>query len=152
MASDVRRKISASTYQALAAFRYHIKEYLAFSDKAARAAGLEPKHYELLLAAKGLPEEDMATVGTIASLLHLRHHSTVELIDRAEGRGLVRRQRISNGRSYVLIEITAKGERLLAKAVAMRLRELRAAGPLLATTLASLTKPTSSKPRPASRK
>jgi DNA-binding MarR family transcriptional regulator len=152
MASDVLRKISASTYEALAAFRYHIREYLAFSDKAARAAGLEPKHYELLLAAKGLREGNTATVGTVASLLHLRHHSTVELIDRAEGRGLVRRQRISNGHSYVLIEITAKGERLLAKAVAMRLRELEAAGPLLAKALANLTRRTSSKPRSASRK
>jgi DNA-binding MarR family transcriptional regulator len=147
MRTDFRRKISPSIYRALAAFRHHIREYLAFSDKAARAAGLEPKHYELLLAIKGSQEGDMTTVGAIASLLHLRHHSTVELIDRAEERQLVKRRRISNGRSYVLIEITARGERLLASAVAMRLRELKAAGPLLAKTLGRLTKAKSSKLR-----
>jgi DNA-binding MarR family transcriptional regulator len=152
MTKDFRWNISPSTYRALALFRYHIREYLAFSDKAARAAGLEPKHYELLLAVKGLPDGDTATVGTVASLLHLRHHSTVELIDRAESRGLVKRKRISNGRSYVLIGPTGKGERLLAKAVAMRLRELKAAGPLLARTLARLTKPKPSGTRSGGRK
>jgi DNA-binding MarR family transcriptional regulator len=146
MPNDFRR-IHSSTYRALAAFRYHVQEYLAFSDRAARAVGLEPKHYALLLATRGLPEGETATVGTIASLLHLRHHSTVELIDRAEDRGLVRRRRISNGRSYVLVEVTGKGERLLAKAVAMRLRELQAAGPMLAKTLARLTKTKSSQAR-----
>ena len=152
MTNKVRRTIPTSTYRALAACRYHIREYRAFSEKAARSSGLEPKHYELLLAVKGMPEGGAPTVGTVASLLHLRHHSTVELIDRAEQRGLVKRQRISDGRSYVLIEITGKGEQLLAKAVAMRLSELTAAGPLLAKTLARLTKPKPSTARSAGSK
>jgi DNA-binding MarR family transcriptional regulator len=134
------RKIPHSTYRALAAFRYHIREYLDFSDRAARSAGLEPKQYQLLLAIKGLPPGERPTVGVIAQQLHLRHHSTVELINRAETRKLVRRRRLSETRTFVEVEITAKGEKLLAKAVALRLKEIRAAGPVLASVLTALGK------------
>ena len=43
-------------YQALAELRYRIRRFLHFSEQAARAAGLEPQHHQLLLAVKGLPD------------------------------------------------------------------------------------------------
>ena len=57
-----------------------------------------------------------------------------------EDRKLVKRKRLSDGRSYVVIDATSKGERLLAKAVTMRLRELKSAGPVLAKALSRLTR------------
>ena len=138
------KAITTNDYRSLAAFRYHIRKYLNFSDSAARSAGLEPKQYELLLAVKGGPEGMTATVGVLAEQLNLRHHSTVELVNRAEGKGLVRRRRFSIGRSYVMVELTAKGNRALKKAVALRLKELRRAGPLLAKILSDLSSSSSS--------
>ncbi len=122
-------------YQALAAFRYHIRSFLDFSDQAARAAGIEPKQYQLLLAVRGLPDDVSPTVGSISQQLRIRHHSTVELIDRAEKNDLVKR--VKTG-SYAFIRVTPKGERILADAVDERIRELRVAGPALVKALSRL--------------
>ena len=97
-------------YRALADFRYHIRRYLDFSDQAAKKAGIESKQYQLLLAIRGLPEEIEPTVGTLAQRLGLRHHSSVELINRAEANQLVKRSR--NG-ARVLVKLTDKGQRVL---------------------------------------
>ena len=121
-----------SRYRALAEFRFHIRQYLHFSDQAAKAAGLEPKQYQLLLAAKGLPEDVPPTVSALAHQLRTRHHSTVELVNRAERNGLVKRSR--NG-SYVFVELTKKGELTLERVVDRRVRELRVAGPTLVKAL-----------------
>jgi DNA-binding MarR family transcriptional regulator len=119
----------------LAEFRFHIRQYLHFSDQAAKAAGLEPKQYQLLLAVKGLPEDVPPTVSALAHQLRTRHHSTVELVNRAERNGLVKRSR--NG-SYVFIQLTSKGERTLERVVDRRVRELRVAGPVLVKALQDL--------------
>ncbi len=124
-----------SRYRALAEFRYHIREYLHFSDEAAKLAGLEPKQYQLLLAVKGLPDDVSPTVSVLAHQLRTRHHSTVELVNRAERNGLVKRSRSG---SYVFVQLTRKGERTLERAVDKRLRELRVAGPILVKALQQL--------------
>jgi len=124
-----------SDYQALAEFRFHIRGYLAFSDQAARHAGMEPKQYQLLLAIRGLPKGREPTVGVIAHELHLRHHSAVELVDRAERNRLVKRVRSG---TQVFVRLSRKGERLLADAVEKRLQELQTAGPILVKTLQRL--------------
>ena len=132
----LRRSAKDSDYRALAEFRYHIQHYLDFSDQAARAAGIEPKQYQLLLAIRGLPEDTEPTVGALAHQLRNRHHSTVELINRAETNGLVTRSRIG---THVLVRLTKKGERFLTRAVEERLQELHVAGPVLVKALQELT-------------
>src|ERR1041385_8810802 len=128
---------SESDYRALAEFRYHIRRYLDFSDKAARSAGIEPKQYELLLALRGLPADAERTGGALAEQLHIRHHSTVELVNRAESNDFVKRVRLGN---FVRVEMTKRGERMLARAVQRRLQELQTAGPVLVKSLHNLTK------------
>src|SRR5437870_4236565 len=90
-------------YRTLAEFRYQIRRYLASSDKAAEAAGLHSRQYQLLLALKGLPEGTEATIRNLAERLGVRHHSAVELVNRLEKRGLVERQRSDLHRSFVFI-------------------------------------------------
>lgn len=124
-------------YRALAEFRYHIREYLEFSDRAARIAGIEPRQYQLLLAIRGLPEGLEPTVGVLAQQLHVRHHSAVELVNRSEVNSLVKRFRVG---TRVFVRLTNKGERVLSSAVEKRLPELRAAAPLLVKALLHLTK------------
>jgi len=132
----IRRAANDSDYRALAEFRYHIRRYLDFSDQAARAAGIEPKQYQLLLAIRGLTDDVEPSVGALAHQLRSLHHSTVELINRAEINGLVTRSR--NG-THVLVQLTKKGERFLRRAVEERLQELRVAGPVLVKALQELT-------------
>lgn len=124
-----------SRYRALAEFRYHIRHYLHFSDEAAKSAGLEPKQYQLLLAIRGLPDGVSPTVSVLAHQLRTRHHSTVELVNRTERNGLVKRSRSG---SFVLVQLTPRGERILERAVDKRLRELRVAGPVLVKALQEL--------------
>src|SRR5437870_8305540 len=73
-ATSSRKTAKDSDYRALAAFRYHIGRYLEFSDQAAKAAGIEPRQYQLLLAIRGLPETIEPTVGALAHQLRSRHH------------------------------------------------------------------------------
>ncbi len=136
-----RGKVRQDVYEALAEFRHHIRCYLDFADRAAKAVGIEPKQYQLLLALKGLGKEFEPTVGAIAKHLHIRHHSAVELINRAEKRGLVKRSRSGGHRNFVYVTVTAAGERALEAVVIARLEELRVAGPLLAKALSRLTGP-----------
>ena len=126
-------------YQALAEFRYQIRRFLHFSEQAARAAGIEPQQHQLLLAIKGLPESLRPTIGTLADRMQLQHHSAVELIDRLEKAGMVDRTRSEIDRREVLIELSAKGERLLRELSLYHQQELRDSGPALSQSLRRLT-------------
>ena len=125
-------------YGALAEFRYHIRKFLRFSERAAREAGVEPQQHQLLLAVKGLPEDVLPTIGEVARRLHVLHHSAVELVDRLEEQGLVLRRRGSIDRRQVLLSLTAKGERILRDLSAEHRNELQASGPELASALRRL--------------
>ena len=125
-------------YPALAELRYQIRRFLRFSEEASRAAGIEPQQHQLLLAIKGLPEERMPTIGTLAERLQLQHHSAVELVDRSVQRGLVRRMRGTADARQVFIRLTAKGERVLRDLSVHHREILREAGPDLADVLNTL--------------
>ena len=101
-------------FEALADFRFAVRSYLRFSDETVRQHGLTPQHYQLLLALKGFPGREWATVGELAERLQLRHHSTVELVNRAAGNGLVQRHEDPDDRRSVRVLLTPEGQRLLA--------------------------------------
>jgi DNA-binding MarR family transcriptional regulator len=140
--------VSDSEYQARAQLRYHIRCFLRFSEQAARDAGLDPQQHELLLAIRGV-SGGTPSVGELAQNLQIRHHSTVELIDRCERRGLVRRVPASDDRRRVLVELTPAGKKLL-RPLAVHLREAwKLYGPLIAEALQELL--ATLKPRPHSK-
>jgi DNA-binding MarR family transcriptional regulator len=122
-------------YQALSDFRYEIRRFLNFSERGACAAGIEPQQHQALLAIKGRPRDGKATVGWMAKRLEIRHHSAVELSDRLEARGLIRRSRGEADRREVLLQLTRAGERVLREISARNRRELRTAGPRLVEAL-----------------
>jgi DNA-binding MarR family transcriptional regulator len=129
------RRLKNSDYQALAEFRYRIRCFLRFSEQAARAAGLEPQQHQLLLSVKGLPSSKKATVGVLAERMQLAHHSTVELLDRLQERGLVERHRDESDRRQVLVRITPAGEAILADLSLHHFDELGSVGPTLVQVL-----------------
>lgn len=131
-------ELSPDAFRQLADFRYRIRQFLHFSEEASRAHGLEPQQHQLLLAIKGLPEGARPTVRTLAERLCLRHHSTVELINRLAERGAIMRCPSSGDRREVLVSLTALGEELLSKLSVLHWDELRVAGPVLAHAIQGL--------------
>ena len=127
--------LSAAGYRALADFRYQIRRFLRFSEEAARAAGVEPQHHQLLLAVRGLPEGEPASVGAIAERLQLQPHSTLELVERLVERGLITRRRDPSDRRRVLVALTPQGEDVLHRLSLHHVEELRRAGPDLVRAL-----------------
>ena len=87
------KKLSIADYQALAEFRYQIRKFLHFSDAAIEGAGLERSQYQLMLTIKGMPDGVRPRIRDIADRMLIQHHSAVELIDRLETGGYVRRER-----------------------------------------------------------
>jgi DNA-binding MarR family transcriptional regulator len=134
------RAIIKADYQALAEFRHALRQFLDFSQEAARQAGLAPQQHQALLAIKGYPGRDEVTVKELAERLLLRHHSTVELIDRLEGLGLLRRKADPDDGRRVRVALTAKAERRLADLSATHLEEIRRLGPTLGMLLGRFAK------------
>jgi DNA-binding MarR family transcriptional regulator len=122
-------------YETLADLRYHIRRFLRLREDAARAAGIEPQQYVLLLQVKGFEGRQPATIGALTERLQIRHHATVQLVDRLARRGMVRRRRAEADRRGVVVELTARGEGVLSKLALNSLTELRTGGPALASTL-----------------
>lgn len=131
-------EITSEEYRALAELRYRIRHFLSEGDNVARAVGLEPQQYLLLLTIRGLPQDQEATIRTLAERLALKHHSAVELIDRLETNGYVRRSRVRDDRRRVLVSLLPRGERILEQVAKHRIGELRATGHELVRTIDQL--------------
>ncbi|PYN36796.1 MAG: MarR family transcriptional regulator [Candidatus Rokuibacteriota bacterium] len=130
-----RRPLPQVDYETLADLRYHIRRFLRVREEAARAAGVEPQHYVLLLQVKGFERRRPATIGALTERLQIRHHATVQLVDRLAQRGMVRRRRADLDRRGVVVELTSRGEAVLRKLALNSMAELRTGGPALASTL-----------------
>jgi DNA-binding MarR family transcriptional regulator len=129
------KKLSMSDYQALAEFRFQIRKFLHFSDLAIAAAGLERAQYQLMLTVKGLPAELRPRIRDVANRMLIQHHSAVELVNRLETGGYVRRERAEGDRREVLLALTPKGERVLAELALHHHQELQNAAPALVSAL-----------------
>jgi DNA-binding MarR family transcriptional regulator len=114
------RRVTTGQYTRLLEFRTELRRFLQWSELQAK----------VLLAIKGHPDGD-PTVGEIAGYLLLRHHSTVELIDRASRAGLVQRYSDPDDARYVRASMTATGEKKLAQLTALTVEEIRRLGPVL---------------------
>lgn len=122
---SVDAPIAKSEYESIAAFRYAIRRFQRFSEQAARREGITPQQHQLLLAVKGYPGREHASVSELADRLQMRQHSMVGLIDRTEAQGLVRRQSGEVDRRQVFIHLTPTGEEKLLKLSVQHRRELR---------------------------
>lgn len=130
--------LSLAEYQALAEFRRSVRSFLHFSEQQVRAQGLEPQQHQLLLAIKGLPDGTSATIGELAARMLLKHHSMVELVNRLERHGYVRRSPSLEDQRQVLVRLTPAGATVLKKLSLAHHQELETAGPALAKALGRL--------------
>jgi DNA-binding MarR family transcriptional regulator len=123
--------LTKAEFEALARFRFGIRQYLRFSEEVVRRHGVTPQHYQVLLALKGFPGREWATVGELADKLQLRHHSVVELINRAQKQELVQRAAHPTDWRAVRVELLPEGQRVLERLSELHRDQLRRmSGPL----------------------
>lgn len=135
------KPIDKAGYEAMASFRTSLRHFLRFSEEAALAAGLAPQKHQALLAIKGFPERDRITVGELAEMLQIRHHSAGNLATRLEADGLLRRKPDAKDHRKVFIRLTAAGSAILKKLAAAHTQELQQMRGELKTILNHLEHP-----------
>ncbi len=108
----------------LARFRYQLRQFLRFSEKAARQAGLTPQQHQLLLGVAGHTGRGWATISELAEFLQERHNAVVGLVERARENGLVRKQPDASDRRLMRVSLTPKGRAVLNRLSALHRREL----------------------------
>src|SRR5262245_37236679 len=126
-----RGRDGAVDFQALADLRYRIRRFVRLRETAARAAGIEPQQYLVLLQVKGMESRAPATISVLAERMQIRHHAAVQLVNRLVRRGFVARTREGRDRRTVVVALLPAGQRLLNRLAGQSIAELTTEGPLL---------------------
>jgi DNA-binding MarR family transcriptional regulator len=124
-------ELSSRDFENLLAFRNGLRRFLRWSESRAREVGMTPAQHQLLVAVKGHRGGGPPTISDLAGYLLLRHHSVVELVDRAVAAGLVTRQPDARDGRVTRIGLTAEGEERLSRLALAHLDELRSLAPVL---------------------
>jgi DNA-binding MarR family transcriptional regulator len=130
--------IQDEDYRRLLEFRTGLRRFVRWSEEQARSVGLSPAQHQLMLAVRGHPDPRGPTIGEVADYLLLRHHSAVELVDRAEAAGLVRRRSDRDDQRIVRLRLTPRGADKLRRLTAVTLEELARLSPGLQPVWAGL--------------
>lgn len=124
-----RDKLEDDDYRRLLEFRTAIRKFLKYSQTQAGDVGLTPTQHQLLLAVRGHVGDGGITIGEVADCLLIRHHSAVELVDRAVAAGLVTRKSDPSDQRVVRLTLTRAGAAKLERISKANLAELRRLGP-----------------------
>jgi len=116
--------LTKAAFEQLSEFRYQMRRFERFSERAARLHGVTPLQYLMLLHIKGYPGREYAHVGELAERLQAQPHGVVALITRCETRGFVQRRPSERDGREVEVHLLKKGERVLGKLAAMHRAEL----------------------------
>jgi DNA-binding MarR family transcriptional regulator len=109
----------------LAWFRYSLRRFLRFSEKATREHGVTPQQYLLLLGIAGYTGRGWATITELAEFLQERHNAVVGLVQRAGRKGLVRKDQRGSDRRFVRVRLTRRGTTVLNSLAHLHLEELK---------------------------
>ena len=123
--TDSRRALHKTDFEQLSEFRYQMRRFERFSERAAQSEGVTQLQYLLLLHIKGYPQREWATIGELAERLQAQHHGVVALVSRCEALGLVKRRTSETDRRQVEVHLEEAGETLLARLAAMHRAELK---------------------------
>jgi DNA-binding MarR family transcriptional regulator len=115
---DYSESLTIVDAQRVAEFRGALRRFQARTDLAARAAGLTPQRYLLLVTIKGAPDgTQRATVSELSDRLLMPQTTISDLVSRAEEVGLLRRAQSTKDGRVVDVCLTPEGERRLAKCI-----------------------------------
>jgi DNA-binding MarR family transcriptional regulator len=115
--------LTQEDFRRLLGFRDGLRRFLHWSEEQARAVGLTAAQHQLLLAIQG-HDDGRPSIREVAEHLLLRHHSVVELVDRAVRAGLVRRVDDRGDHRVVRLALTPKGRTKLSALASAHLQEL----------------------------
>lgn len=121
---EIDNTVTAPRLKSLAEFRYQMRKFLSFSEMAAERCGIGAQQYQLMQVIAATPEGQQPTISYLADRMILRHNSMVELVDRAERSGLVRRVHDDKDLRKSLVQLTPQGSELLHRLVEEHLAEL----------------------------
>lgn len=121
----------------LAEFRFQLRRFLSFSESESERLGVATQQYQLMQVIGALREGESASISYLAERMVLRHNSTVELVDRAERAGLVRRTSDERDLRRSIVVLTPEGRSILERLIAAHFAELE--GETGAHILRSLT-------------
>ncbi len=117
-------RMARRDFEALAEFRFQLRRFMRFADDSAKAEGLTPLQFQLLLQLKGLPAGQDASIGHLAERMQTVHHGVVALVTRCERAGLVERAPGRTDRRQVLVRLTAAGDRAVTRIASANRNEL----------------------------
>lgn len=115
-------EISDDDFARLLAFRDGLRRFLRWSETQANAIGLTATQHQLLLSIRG--HHGDPSIGEVAEHLLLRHHSVVELIDRAVAAGLVARVDDPDDQRVARVQLTTAGAEKIGQLSSAHLEEL----------------------------
>ena len=109
-------KTPVEEYVRVADLRAAIRLFLRRTENIARANGLTPQRYLLLLMIKGAPDgSERSTVTELSERLQLAQSTVTELVGRAEDAGLVVRAPSEVDGRVAHLRLTRAGEQRLAR-------------------------------------
>lgn len=117
--------LSPADFAALSEFRYQMRRFEHFSERAVQAEGITPLQYLLLLHIKGFAGREWATIGELAERLQAKQHGVVALVTRCEAGGLVERRVHAGDRRCVEVHLLPAGEAILVRLAEVHRAELR---------------------------
>jgi DNA-binding MarR family transcriptional regulator len=132
------RELSLAHYRGLAEFRYQIRRFLSFSERAARAAGLEPPQHQLMLAIYGLPPAKRPNLPTLAERMCIEVEACGKLADELVDQGLLRWTANATDRRERLLALTEPGQTVLRKLTGLHRNQVLAVGPTFVQALGAI--------------
>lgn len=117
-------ELSDEDYRRLLEFRDGVRRYLHHLESQAGRLGITPAQHQLLLAIRGHSGLKAPSIRDLSMHMLLRHHSMVELVNRAEAAGLVRREADQDDHRVVRVTLTPLGSEKLQHLSAVHLDEL----------------------------
>jgi DNA-binding MarR family transcriptional regulator len=120
-----RLSMNSLVIRRLAWFRYNLRRFLRFSERATRQHGLTPQQYVLLLGVAGYTGRGWATISELAEFLQERHNAVVGLVQRACSKGLVHKDQGGRDRRFVRVRLTRRGNTALNGLATLHLQELQ---------------------------
>ena len=117
-------RLSKKDFEALSEFRYRLRCFLSHADVAAKAEGLTPLQYLVLMHVKGFPGRSWALVGELAERLQAAPHGVAALLTRCQRSGLIERQGAPD-RRQTRIHLTPAGNRVVTRVASRNRAELQ---------------------------
>jgi DNA-binding MarR family transcriptional regulator len=125
------------TFGGLARFRFALREFLRLSEAFVRSAGVTSQQYQAMLAIRASEDQELS-IKRLAFGMSIKQNGAVQLVDRLETQGLVRRRSCPSDRRSVLVSLTEPGDRLVVSLAEKHARELLRGRTFMVSSLLSL--------------